>query len=167
MFDEFGSSKFVGNPSCSFFNTSAHCWATALCQCPKRAAIKPEKAAGRTSQEEQLESCVMSDNLEQVLMAAAAKHLVTDESPSIDLIDLDYLGQRIDELQEAFPEPFFLHAAALKANSLRGVLHFAAEKGLGAECASISEVEHAISLGFPPQMIIYDSPCKTKVCRIT
>ena len=56
------------------------------------------------------------------------------------------------------------HAMAMKANSLRGILRFALEKGAkGSECASISEAIHAVSTGFKPENVVYDSPCKTKV----
>lgn len=66
-------------------------------------------------------------------------------------------------MKAAFPEDFILHAMALKANSIRGVLLAAKEKGLGAECASICETVHALSLGFPPEKVVFDSPCKTRV----
>ena len=52
---------------------------------------------------------------------------------------------------------------ALKANSLRGILSLAAAKGFGAECASISEVVHALSLKFPPHNVVFDSPVKTRL----
>ena len=68
-------------------------------------------------------------------------------------------------LQESFPESFFLHALALKGNSLRGVLRIANASGLGGECASFPEAIHALSVGFAPQKVVFDSPCKTKVCK--
>ena len=36
-----------------------------------------------------------------------------------ELFDVDYLNGRLDSLLEAFPEPFFEHAMAVKANPLR------------------------------------------------
>ena len=74
-----------------------------------------------------------------------------------------YIDFRIDSVKAAFPEDFIMHAMALKANSIRGVLLAAKEKGLGAECASICEAVHALSLGFAPEKVVFDSPCKTKV----
>ena len=65
--------------------------------------------------------------------------------------------------QESFPESFFLHALALKGNSLRGVLRIAKASGLGGECASFPEAIHALSVGFEPKKVVFDSPCKTKV----
>ena len=101
--------------------------------------------------------------MEQVLREVCRKGLVHDDAPSVDIFDLDYLAARIDSLQKAFPEPYFLHAAAMKANSIRGILQVPKEKKMGAEGASICEVIHAINLGFRPEDVVYDSPCKTKV----
>ena len=106
-------------------------------------------------------------NLSDILTCVVKeKNLINDNTPSIDIFDLDYFGSRLNQLHEAFPEPFVLHALAMKANSLRGILRFASEqmgmKG-GCECASISEAIHAIATGFQPENVVYDSPCKTKV----
>lgn len=100
--------------------------------------------------------------LDAVLTEVSRKELINDNVPSIDLIDMDYFKSRVQQVKEAFNEPFFLHALALKANSIRGVLLAAKDLGMGAECASISEVEHAIALGFDPEKVVFDSPCKSK-----
>ena len=102
------------------------------------------------------------DRVAGILSAAIAKNLINDETPSIDAFDFDYFAGRLDKLQAAFPENFILNAVALKANSIRGILKVAVEKGFGAECASISEVVHALSLGFPSDKVVYDSPIKTR-----
>ena len=94
------------------------------------------------------------------------KGLINDVIPSIDIFDFDYFDARIKELQEAFPESFFCHSLALKANTMRGVIKRAKSHGMGAEGASISEVVHAIRCGFPAEMVVYDSPCKSKVIWI-
>ena len=103
--------------------------------------------------------------LEDILQVfTCEKQLINDNTPSIDIFDFDYFGGRLDQLHAAFPEPFFLHAMAMKANSLRGILKFALEKGAyGSECASISEAIHAVATGFRPENVVYDSPCKTRV----
>ena len=65
---------------------------------------------------------------------------------------------------QAFPEGFFTHALALKSNSMRTVLATAqANYFMGAECASIGEVVHAVQCGFHPTKVVYDSPVKSKV----
>ena len=53
----------------------------------------------------------------------------------------------MSSLRSAFPETFFSHALAVKANSVRGVLREAARLGLGGECASLQEAKHCLSLG--------------------
>ena len=45
--------------------------------------------------------------------------------------------------------PGWLHAVAIKSCPLSGVLLEAQKLGFGAECASMGEVKHALSLGFP------------------
>ena len=102
------------------------------------------------------------ERISGILSAAISRNLINDASPSIDAFDLDYFRGRLASLRLAFPEDFFLHAVALKANSIRGILAVAADKGFGAECASISEVVHALSLNFPPHQVVYDSPIKTR-----
>ena len=67
--------------------------------------------------------------------------------PPQDLYDLDYFRGRVSSLRSAFPESFFSHAVAVKANSVRGVLREAARLGLGGECASLQEAKHCLSLG--------------------
>ena len=72
--------------------------------------------------------------------------------------------KRMWQLKEAFPEAFFNHCFAIKANPIRGVLKTVLDTGfMGAECASIAEVIHAHECGFLPEKIVYDSPVKSKV----
>lgn len=75
-------------------------------------------------------------------------------------MDLSRVEERVEELHRAFPSSW-CHAFAVKANPLKEVMKIMKEKGSGAECASIVEVEHAIRLGFDTEKIIFDSPCKT------
>jgi diaminopimelate decarboxylase len=102
------------------------------------------------------------ERISGILSAALSHNLINDDCPSMDAFDLDYFIGRLDTLKAAFPEEFILNAVALKANSIRGILTVAAQKGFGAECASISEVVHALSLNFPPDKVVYDSPVKTR-----
>lgn len=102
-------------------------------------------------------------SMEAILKVVAAKGLINDATPSAEIFDFDYFQSRLDSLKAAFPEPFILNAVALKANSFRGILNRVKAQGFGAECASISETMHAVSLGFNPEDVVFDSPCKTKV----
>lgn len=90
------------------------------------------------------------------------KKLINEDNPSIDIFNIDFFKARLESLKKAFPEDFFLHAMALKGNSFRGVLRIALESGFGGECASIPEALHALSVGFPKDKVVFDSPCKTK-----
>lgn len=97
-----------------------------------------------------------------VVQQAVAQQILHDDSPLINLFDWDAYTARLANLCAALPEPQFNHAVAVKANPLRGILREAQARGLGAECASFAEAKHALSLGFAPRKVVYDSPCKTQ-----
>ncbi|EQC39414.1 hypothetical protein SDRG_03617 [Saprolegnia diclina VS20] len=81
-------------------------------------------------------------------------------NPVVDLFDMEMFLSRLHELRAAFP-PFWTHALAIKANPLAGILRHAQPLGFGLETASYAEAMHALRLGFLPDKIIVDSPCKT------
>uniref|UniRef100_M4BTH0 Orn/DAP/Arg decarboxylase 2 N-terminal domain-containing protein n=1 Tax=Hyaloperonospora arabidopsidis (strain Emoy2) TaxID=559515 RepID=M4BTH0_HYAAE len=97
-----------------------------------------------------------------VVEAAVYQKLLCDDNPLINCFNWDAFQQRLSNLRDAFPEPEFNHALAVKANPMRGLLRGTRDKGFGAECASIAEAKHALSLGFEPRKVVYDSPCKTR-----
>jgi len=99
--------------------------------------------------------------IEDIVTKVIDTGLINDEQPSVDVFDLDNFRSRIDALQAAFPEPYFNHAMAAKANSIRGIMVEARKKGLGSECASLQEAKHSVSLGFEPSKVVFDSPVKT------
>ena len=103
--------------------------------------------------------------------AALAKNLIHDRSPVCDLYDLDALRGRFNEVQTALPN--WNHAVAIKVNTtpfttlilhwyytgtltefktnpIAGVLLEAKKAGLGAEAASMGEMQHALNIGFDP-----------------
>jgi len=77
--------------------------------------------------------------------------------------DLPRLRANLAALVAAFPART-LHAVAIKANPLVGLLRVVVEAGptLGLEAASIEEVHLALAAGCPPHRIVYDSPGKTR-----
>ncbi|OQR89270.1 diaminopimelate decarboxylase [Thraustotheca clavata] len=83
------------------------------------------------------------------------------EYPVMDMISIPMLKERLSSLHSAFRGSHFNHAVAVKANPVRSVLRMALASGCGAECASFCEVKHALSLGFTPRSVVFDSPCKT------
>ncbi len=89
-----------------------------------------------------------------------AGHL-DDARPAVLFHDLDRMRLRIARLQAVFPANT-LHALAIKANPLEGVLSEAAAAGAGLEAASQEEVWLAQAAGCPAQRIVFDSPAKTR-----
>lgn len=96
-----------------------------------------------------------------VLAAMRRTGLIGAEKPAAIFYDLDVFRAAIGCLRAAFP-PGALHAIAVKANPLAGMLRVARDSGMGAECASLPELHHALRLGFAPADIVFDSPAKTE-----
>ncbi|GAA1616229.1 diaminopimelate decarboxylase [Brevibacterium sanguinis] len=99
---------------------------------------------------------------------------LTDDSPVLGLIDLDEVAAAFAQLTAAFDpaatattdttatsDTTVLHAVACKAVPLLPLLRFFAEAGAGCEVASPGELELALSAGFRPETIVFDSPAKT------
>ena len=85
--------------------------------------------------------------------------MLTDDEPSVILVDLEQLRANLAELSAAFPQGT-LHAIALKASPLRGVVDEVLAAGCGLEAASPSELELALA-GTSPDRVVFDSPVKT------
>eukprot|EP00510_Aplanochytrium_minuta_P004172 CAMPEP_0184009072 /NCGR_PEP_ID=MMETSP0954-20121128/2376_1 /TAXON_ID=627963 /ORGANISM="Aplanochytrium sp, Strain PBS07" /LENGTH=456 /DNA_ID=CAMNT_0026288353 /DNA_START=50 /DNA_END=1420 /DNA_ORIENTATION=- len=82
-------------------------------------------------------------------------------NPAALFYDLDLWEKNVQDLTNAFKEGNFLHACAIKTNPLSWFLKKEKSLNCGAECASISEVQHALENGFKPGSVVFDSPCKT------
>ncbi|ETW07778.1 hypothetical protein, variant [Aphanomyces invadans] len=98
--------------------------------------------------------------VQAVVQEALARHVLHDANPVVDLFSMDAFVARLSSLKEAFP-PAWLHALAIKANPLSGILAAAKPLGMGLETASVAEARHALNLGYAPRTVIVDSPCKT------
>ena len=93
---------------------------------------------------------------------------LTDEAAVLGLMDLDWVDTAFDRLTSAFAsDREVLHAVACKAVPLPSLLRRFAEVGAGCEVASPGELELALSAGFAPDRIVFDSPAKTwaELCR--
>ncbi|HEX5472705.1 MAG TPA: hypothetical protein VFW73_12515 [Lacipirellulaceae bacterium] len=99
------------------------------------------------------------DETASMFRAANKRGLLKDASSAI-FHHLGLMRARIAILRDAFP-PTCLHAIAIKANPVVGVLREIVRLGAGLEAASIEEVELALAAGCPPEQIVYDSPAKT------
>ncbi|DAZ99327.1 TPA: hypothetical protein N0F65_005178 [Lagenidium giganteum] len=121
-------------------------------------ALHQQEATADQRAQHQARAAVVSP----VVQAIVEQRVVHDGNPLVNLTDWDAYTRRLQNLRDAFHEPEFNHAVAVKCNPIRGVLREAQRRGFGAECASFAEAKHALSLGFAPRKVVYDSPCKTK-----
>ena len=98
----------------------------------------------------------------RMLTAALSAGLVREDDTSLVIHDLDRLRQRVGEALDSFA-PGSLHAVAVKANPLPALLRHLATlgPGVGAEAASLPELELALATGFEPERVVFDSPAKT------
>uniref|UniRef100_A0A7S2SMX0 Orn/DAP/Arg decarboxylase 2 N-terminal domain-containing protein n=1 Tax=Mucochytrium quahogii TaxID=96639 RepID=A0A7S2SMX0_9STRA len=85
-----------------------------------------------------------------------------EDKPMAMFYDLDDWEDNLSLLRErTFKEKHFKHAVAVKSNPLEWFLKRAKQLGHGAECATISEVVHSLNVGFAPNDVVFDCPCKT------
>ena len=90
-----------------------------------------------------------------------------EDQPCALFVDMDHFERLAKAAMTAFAgiggaSGVATMAFAVKACPLRAVLVEACRLGLGAECASIVEVKHALSCGFSHDRVVFDSPAKTK-----
>jgi len=69
--------------------------------------------------------------------------------------------ERLRYLKQQFPSDT-LHTLAIKACPLMAILKIAVDEGFGLEAASMEEVHLALNAGCKGNMIIFDSPVKTR-----
>jgi len=107
--------------------------------------------------------------LQQGHLAWDSANETVDDHAAALAYDLDAFEANLSACRKAFDaaaEPSsgtqFLHAVAVKNNPLAGCLEICRDAGHGAECASLSEVRYALALGFAPEKVVYDSPCKSR-----
>ena len=97
---------------------------------------------------------------------AAARGLITEDSPVAGFVDLAGIGAAQRSLRQAFADAgaqaAVLHTFAAKAASLVPMLRLFADEGMGCEVASPGELAQALAAGFPPERIVLDAPVKTR-----
>jgi len=109
---------------------------------------------------EEEKTIVHEGRLTAVLAAAHQRGLLGADAPSALFYDLKLFRETMGRIQASFPGTA-LHTIAVKANPLIGLLREALKAGMGAECASLPELEHVLRLGFPPEKVVFDSPAKS------
>ena len=102
--------------------------------------------------------CNPSLRLRKIVKATNAT--LSDETPTLLLFDVDMFRSNLREVRSSYP-PNTLHTLAMKALPLASVLLVAQSEKFGVEVASPAELHHALSLGFHPSVIVFDSPAKT------
>jgi len=101
------------------------------------------------------------------LVSLALKELQSENLLNAMFYDLDAIDASCNSVKTSFSNTSgvandgFLHCFAQKSCPLSYILHRYIQNGLGMECASITEVLHALECGCPPNKVVFDSPCKT------
>ncbi|MDO9255465.1 MAG: hypothetical protein Q7U54_08140 [Bacteroidales bacterium] len=109
-----------------------------------------------------IQSNLSKEDMSSVLSKAFKdKTLFSPDDTAILFYNLNFIQEKISDLQNLFPESA-LHAIAVKANPLTKILAKMQTFGVGAEVASLPEFHLAEMAGFAPETIVFDSPCKTK-----
>jgi len=96
----------------------------------------------------------------RALQAAIQQNLLNEKSPLLALVTTQGIQTTAKALQAAFPQGS-RHCFAVKSNPYLGILTSLQAAGMGAEVASIPELELALKAGFLPPQIVYDAPVKT------
>jgi diaminopimelate decarboxylase len=96
-----------------------------------------------------------------VAQAAVARGLLGGETLLAGFVDLGGMREAVAALRRSFPD-HFTHAFAAKAGCLEGILRPLRGLGMACEVASPGELAQALGAGFPPELIVFDSPAKTR-----
>lgn len=107
-------------------------------------------------------SKIAHEEISEVIRKAKAKNLFDEWDSAIIFYSFDILLDRLNHLNEVFPENTF-HAIAIKTNSFFGVLHFIVKNGFGLEAASLEELQLAKQAGISNSKAVFDSPVKRKI----
>jgi len=102
-----------------------------------------------------------SQAMSRVLKKALVEDIINDDDTAAVFYDLSGLDNIIKCLKASFPSDT-LHAIAIKANPIIGMLRKLNAKGIGAEAASLPELYIAQKAGFSSERLVFDSPAKTK-----
>ena len=103
----------------------------------------------------------ISPRKEQIMQAAVQQGLLNEKHLLSGFLDIEGITQTVASLKNAFGKNC-LHTFAAKANCLQQVLSLLRVQGMGCEVASPGELHQALGAGFPPNMIVFDSPAKTQ-----
>lgn len=96
----------------------------------------------------------------QAIKAAIDQGLLGEKNPLLALVNQQGIIDTVNKLHNAFP-PHFKHCFAVKANPYLKILQQLQQAGMGAEVASLAELELSLKAGFSTDQIVFDAPVKT------
>lgn len=99
--------------------------------------------------------------ISDLLKKCTSSQWMDESDQTLIFCDVEVLQHKIQSIQSQLPSNS-LCAVAIKSNPLVGVLKEIEKSGAGVEAASIAEVQLALTSGFSPDRIVFDSPVKTK-----
>ena len=95
------------------------------------------------------------------LQALLQQNLVNEADPLCLMWNLDECSRAMRTVRAAFP-PHFVHTMAVKCNPYIKTMELVRDEGLGFECASLGELLQALQTGVSADLVVFDSPVKTK-----
>jgi len=94
-------------------------------------------------------------DMEELVRELAAS---TSTENAFYVVDLSVVMNKLNVWKKELPRIKPLYA--MKCNGDEKICHMLAKAGVGFDCASKAEIEHALRLGTHPDNIIYANPCK-------
>jgi diaminopimelate decarboxylase len=94
------------------------------------------------------------------IKAAIEQGLLGEKKPLLVLVNQQGIIDSVNKLHDAFPR-HFKHCFAVKANPYLKILQQLKQAGMGAEVASLAELELSLNAGFNPNQMVFDAPLKT------
>lgn len=95
------------------------------------------------------------------IIAAIAEGILSEDRPLVALVNKHGILNSVKTLHRAFPK-HFRHCFAVKANPYLKILEELQKAGMGAEVASLPELELSLKAGFTSDQIVFDAPVKTQ-----
>ena len=87
--------------------------------------------------------------------------LLNDARPVLGVMNFNIIDQLIEQLREAYPAEWIMHAVAVNSMGLPGVLEHFRARGLGAVTASASELDIAKHSGFMAHELVHSAAVNT------
>ncbi len=102
----------------------------------------------------------LASHKELAIKAAIEQGLLSEQKPLLALVNQQGIIDSVKKLHAAFPQ-HFKHCFAVKANPYLKILQQLQQAGMGAEVASLAELELSLKAGFNSNQMVFDAPVKT------